>query len=51
MIEKGGSGLGLAISKAYVEMLGGTIAHTSVIGKGSSFWFTLPANNKPTIES
>jgi len=51
MIEKGGSGLGLAISKAYVEMLGGTIAHTSEIGKGSSFWFTLPANNKPTIES
>lgn len=38
----GGSGLGLSISKAYVEMLGGTIWLSSEVGKGSVFYFTLP---------
>ena len=37
-----GSGLGLSISKAYVEMLGGTIRVESVEGAGSTFSFTLP---------
>ncbi len=37
-----GSGLGLSISKAYVEMLGGTIWVESVKEKGSEFFFTLP---------
>ena len=37
-----GSGLGLSISKAYVEMLGGTIQVTSTEGQGSTFTFTLP---------
>jgi signal transduction histidine kinase/CheY-like chemotaxis protein len=41
-IKAGGLGLGLAISKAYVEMLGGTIALESKIGKGSIFSFTIP---------
>jgi CheY-like chemotaxis protein/two-component sensor histidine kinase len=41
-IKAGGLGLGLAISKAYVEMLGGTIMLESNIGKGSVFSFSIP---------
>jgi len=37
-----GSGLGLSISKAYVEMLGGTIWLKSEERKGSVFYFTIP---------
>lgn len=40
-----GAGLGLAITKAYVEMLGGTIWVESQIGKGACFYFTLPLHN------
>jgi len=41
-IKAGGLGLGLAISKAYVEMLGGTIGLESVYGEGSVFSFSIP---------
>ena len=45
-----GAGLGLSISKAYVEMLGGTLWVTSKKGKGSIFYFTLPYNAAITAE-
>ncbi|MES2748613.1 MAG: ATP-binding protein [Bacteroidota bacterium] len=41
-IKEGGLGLGLSISKAYVEMLNGTITLKSDLGKGSEFSFTIP---------
>jgi PAS domain S-box-containing protein len=43
-----GAGLGLSITRAYVEMLGGKIWLVSDEGKGSTFYFTLPYNTRPT---
>jgi len=44
--EYNGTGLGLSISKSLIEMLGGNIHVVSVLGKGSTFYFTHPLPEK-----
>lgn len=37
-----GTGMGLAIAKKAVSRMGGKIGFASQVGRGSTFWFTLP---------
>ena len=48
--KSGGSGLGLSICANLVQLHGGRINVTSEVGKGSSFWFTLPLYHQPQQE-
>jgi PAS domain S-box-containing protein len=48
--KSGGSGLGLSICANLVQLHGGRISVHSEVGKGSTFWFTIPLYNQPVGE-
>ena len=47
----GGTGVGLYVTKELIEMLGGSIKVSSVMGQGSEFAFTLPICTKEQLKS
>ncbi|CDG83511.1 sensory box protein [Janthinobacterium agaricidamnosum NBRC 102515 = DSM 9628] len=45
--QQAGTGLGLTISREFVRLMGGQLAVRSVLGQGSEFSFTVPAERLP----